>query len=335
MSYFKELSFIGKYLGSSLDMVQAGGGNISIKDGDKLIIKSSGCILSEIEETYGLSVVSLKKAQKLNNELDSIDEANFGKELETLCVSDEYKRPSIETPFHSLIKYKVVIHIHPIPVLAMLSQKDTQKILDDNFENYSLIPYATPGKKLAIEFKKNLKTDSKIIFMQNHGLVIAEDSTEKALELLDIVITKACDITGYNLSTFPQEVVEYLYKQHNLLLSVYESKDQELIDHYNKNGYRPLCPDDVVYISHEDLQLIDIDEIDKYMKIFKDYPRVIFKDDKLYFLAKNTIKARQIYEQFYCAVKAKGLLKNNVYIDKKEQEFLLNWEAEKYRQKKG
>lgn len=335
MSYFKELSYIGKYLGSSLDLVQAGGGNISIKDGEQLIIKSSGCILSEIEETYGLSVVDLKRAQEINGNLENISEEDFGKELESLLVSNEYNRPSIETPFHSLIKHKVVIHIHPIPVLAMLSQINTKEILEEHFENYSLIPYATPGKKLAIEFKKNLDSNSKVIFMQNHGLVIAEDSTEKALELLDIVITKACDITGYNLSTFPQDIVEYLYKQHNLLLAVYAAKDEELIELYNKNGYHPLCPDDVVYISHEDLQLIDIDEITKYMKIFKDYPRVIFKDEKLYFLAKNTIKARQIYEQFYSAVNAKGLLNSNVYIKKEEQKFLLNWEAEKYRQKKG
>lgn len=335
MNYFNELSFIGKYLGSSLDLVQAGGGNISIKDKDKLIIKSSGCILSEIEEDYGLSVVDLKKAQNLNENLENISEEDFGKELEKVNVSIKYKRPSIETPFHSLIEEKVVIHIHPIPVLAMLSQENTDDILKENFENYSLIPYATPGKKLALEFKKNLDSNSKIIFMQNHGLVIAEENVEKALELLDIVITKACDITGYNISTFPQDIVEYLHNKHNLPISVYASKDQELVTLFSKNSYHPLCPDDVVYISHEVLQLNDLDEITKYIKIFKTYPRVIFKDDKFYFLAKNIIKARQIYEQFFSAVKAKGLLNKNIYITKEEQNFLLNWEAEKYRQQKG
>jgi rhamnose utilization protein RhaD (predicted bifunctional aldolase and dehydrogenase) len=335
MSSFKELAYIGKYLGSSLDLVQAGGGNISLKDEDQLIIKSSGCILSEIEENYGLSIVDLNKAQKFNETLDKIDEDKFGNELEKLLISKEYKRPSIETPFHSLISYKVVIHIHPIPVLALLSQSNTEELLRDHFDDYCLIPYATPGKKLAIEFKKHLDPKSKLIFMQNHGLVIAHNSSTEALELLEKVITKSCDLTKYKRDTFAQEVVSYLHKKHNIPMSVYTSKDEELVKLYNKNSYHPLCPDDVVYITHDVLQLIDIDEIDKYMKIFKTYPRVIFRNNTIYFLAKNTIKARQIYEQLYSAVKAKGLLNNNEYISKKEQEFLLNWEAEKYRQKKG
>lgn len=334
MSYFKELSYIGKYLGSSLDLVQAGGGNISIKDKDKLIIKSSGCILSEIEEGYGLSIVDINKANTLNKNLLKITENEFGKELENLCVSQDYKRPSIETPFHSLIKYKVVIHIHPIPVLAMLSQKNSKEILKQNFEFYSFIPYATPGKKLALEFKENLNLDSKIIFMQNHGLVVAEDTTEKALELLEEVINKACKITQFQQNSFPLEVVKYLKNHHNKLISLYTSKDQELVELYNQNGYQALCPDDVVYVSHKVLELENINDLDSYIQEFNTYPRVILKNKKLYFLAPNTIKARQIYEQFYSAVKAKGLLKENVYIEKEEQNFLLNWEAEKYRQQK-
>ena len=335
MNYFNELSFIGKYLGSSLDLVQAGGGNISIKDKDKLIIKSSGCILSEIEEDYGLSIVDLKKAEKLNEHLVEIKEDNFGKELENLCINSDYKRPSIETPFHSLITNKVVIHIHPIPVLSMLSQIDSKDILAKNFDNYSFIPYATPGKKLAIEFKKNLNKDSKVIFMQNHGLVIAEDSTEKALNLLIDVVKKSATLTGYKLKPFSMDIVNYFKQKHNTLISVYESKDSELVQLYKNNGYRPLCPDDVVYVSHKVLELSEFKDIDTYIKEYKTYPRIIFNENNLYFLAKNTIKARQIYEQFFSAVKAKGLLDKNIYIEQDEQNFLLNWEAEKYRQQKG
>ena len=57
MDIFSELSWLGKYLGSRLDLVQAGGGNISVKDGNELYIKSSGCILSEVSD-MGMDVLT-------------------------------------------------------------------------------------------------------------------------------------------------------------------------------------------------------------------------------------------------------------------------------------
>ena len=58
MKEIKELVEISKYAGERLDLVQAGGGNSSVKlDNGQMLIKASGYSLSEVVEGYGYSKV--------------------------------------------------------------------------------------------------------------------------------------------------------------------------------------------------------------------------------------------------------------------------------------
>jgi rhamnose utilization protein RhaD (predicted bifunctional aldolase and dehydrogenase) len=335
MNYFDDLSFIGKYLGSSIEWVQAGGGNISIKDNEHLLIKSSGCTLSEIEENYGISIVDLKKAKDLNQKLENINESNFGKKIESLLIDSNQKRPSIETPLHSLIDYKVVLHIHPISVISIVSQTNSKELLSKSFSNYSFIPYATPGKKLAQAFKENYNGTDKVIFMENHGLVIAHETVEGAINLLEDTISKVNLLTSYSHNSKPQNYISFFKKKLGLNLSVYESIDERIVSTYRANKYTPICPDDVVYISHEVLEISSESSFDDYIAKYSTYPRVILDNDSFYFVANNIPKAKHIYEQFFSSITAASLLNKNIYISEKEQNFLLNWEAEKYRQQKA
>lgn len=101
MDEIKNLIKLSKYAGMREDIIQAGGGNTSVKiDDETMFIKSSGYQLSEMEENIGYSKVNYKKIVdyfKTNLEIKRNDEKNL---LEDTLIKG--KRPSIETFLHSI-----------------------------------------------------------------------------------------------------------------------------------------------------------------------------------------------------------------------------------------
>ena len=53
----KELTEVSNYFGQRFDLIQAAGGNSSIKNGKSMYIKSSGYSLAELDESNGYSIV--------------------------------------------------------------------------------------------------------------------------------------------------------------------------------------------------------------------------------------------------------------------------------------
>ena len=85
------LSLISKYYGIRLDLVQAGGGNISIKESNCLYIKASGYSFFDVGEKDSLSVV---------RDIDIIAEdicKSISNEAKYLRQMSEYGQPSLET----------------------------------------------------------------------------------------------------------------------------------------------------------------------------------------------------------------------------------------------
>ena len=57
---------ISRYAGERFDLVQAGGGNSSVKlDNDEMLIKASGFLLSEVTKDRGFSTVDTKKVANI------------------------------------------------------------------------------------------------------------------------------------------------------------------------------------------------------------------------------------------------------------------------------
>ena len=70
----QELIKISKYAGMREDLVQAGGGNTSVKiSKNEMLIKASGCQLSEVSKDYGYSRVCYSQiAEYLSTHQDII-----------------------------------------------------------------------------------------------------------------------------------------------------------------------------------------------------------------------------------------------------------------------
>jgi rhamnose utilization protein RhaD (predicted bifunctional aldolase and dehydrogenase) len=61
-----DLVDISKYAGERIDLVQAGGGNSSVKfDNGQMVIKASGYSLSELVDGYGYSTVLTKQVAEI------------------------------------------------------------------------------------------------------------------------------------------------------------------------------------------------------------------------------------------------------------------------------
>ncbi len=142
--YFESLYILVdlcKKVGERFDYTQAGGGNISVKFTYKevnfIIIKSSGVSLNEVSIFNGHTLLS-------NSDI---------------CWG---KKQSIETGLHTTCTSKIVIHCHPISLIASMCNSDF-------ITEYPLIPYKPPGEELTnaiIPYK-----DEPIILLRNHGII--------------------------------------------------------------------------------------------------------------------------------------------------------------------
>src|SRR5712692_5957891 len=98
-------------LGQNLDLVQAGGGNTSLKDNGTLWVKASGkWLVNAMEEEMFLPV-------RHTDILRSMDEGREYTE-EYTTKSGATLRPSVETSMHVVLPHPVVVHVHSVRAIA-------------------------------------------------------------------------------------------------------------------------------------------------------------------------------------------------------------------------
>ena len=168
-------------LGSDVSAIQGAGGNISYKDGDRLIVKASGTYLSDALKRNIFVELSRMEVLKLVDERCD----NFA----TLLPAGEL-RPSIETPLHALMPQEIVIHAHCVHTIAHTvmgrSIAEFQELLPKF--RVALIPYKRPGLPLSLAVKKALlEQEYDVLILQNHGIVIGADNVERAFAMLEAV----------------------------------------------------------------------------------------------------------------------------------------------------
>ncbi len=195
--YLSNLSKASIKIGQEISYVQGGGGNTSVKlNNSKMAIKASGIKLKDMTQDLGYSIVDYSL---LNNYLDSpdSDDDKFSKKIASFVVETE-NRPSIETGFHSLLG-KYVIHTHSAFVNVLTCSTEGYEEILKMFPNSIWVKYATPGRDLTIELKKNIPCplpEEGSIFLQNHGLIVWALSHEKAIEIHNNISETIKDLLG-------------------------------------------------------------------------------------------------------------------------------------------
>ncbi|MDX1957553.1 MAG: class II aldolase/adducin family protein [Leptospiraceae bacterium] len=185
---------ICKKISSSPLWIQGPGGNVSVKmDDSKMIVKASGSELAEVNETKGYAYVSrnyfLDGWKKIKSSGKTVVESEVAySSLVYLSNEDtkSYPRPSMELGFHAILDFKYVFHFHSLASLVACyyyTEKQSDILLEilKNDSDIFFEPFHMPGFRICEPMEtissSSLEKDSIIIFLANHGVILATNST--------------------------------------------------------------------------------------------------------------------------------------------------------------
>ncbi|MGO9642731.1 MAG: SDR family oxidoreductase [Candidatus Acidiferrales bacterium] len=203
-----QLIEISHAVGANAEYVQAAGGNTSVKsaDGRTMAIKASGTGLTSMSETQGWVEMDVAAVLRV---LDRTDLATLpaqereARVLEALRAAaiGGHGRPSVETALHAMLE-RVVIHTHAVAANALncgMGVEGLKAISSPNEPPPLWVPYTDPGWCLAALVRSAAQTYRKmhgclpaVIFMENHGLLVAAAGARECLALHDEWVTR-CD----------------------------------------------------------------------------------------------------------------------------------------------
>lgn len=341
--FLSELCNISNYAGMREDLVQAGGGNSSVKISDcEMLIKSSGYALSEVNKNKGYSVVNYKKAMEFVKGL----ETKYSEQeiLDKILCSGE--KPSIEVFLHAMMN-KCTLHTHPIAVGVIVSRKSWKTELEKLFPEALFVEYATPGMELARLCYTQIKEKKvKVVFLQNHGLIISGETAMEVLQETENVIQKMEQYLGSKRWN-EMETIELAGKFKACIpdfeQSVYLTRDERIYSILKENRYfcadLAVSPDMVVYCG-EKMLCLGQEHIEEDIKEFYEIygmPATVLFNGHVYIIAENKKKASEIESllAFGMEIVQFNQKQELNMLSNAERKFLHGWEAEKYRRNKG
>jgi ribulose-5-phosphate 4-epimerase/fuculose-1-phosphate aldolase len=283
-----ELKKISKYCGERFDLVQAGGGNTSVKTiNNWLVIKASGYNLTSVDTKNGYVVMD---NQKLVNYIESnrVNDVLIYNAIGT-------KRASIETFMHSILQ-KYTIHLHPVQINRVLVSKDARDIINKIYPNSLIIDYLTPGIQVCNKIKE-LYCDQKVIFLLNHGIIITSDKIQEIYEILEDILMKfehEQQLSGFDRYKFTNNISSAIntkfcldnvtYLVEDSLISKYLIENKRLFDS------QITFPDAVVYCGVSKLH--GIKNIDTSIEC----PKIIIENNFVYINANTLAKCKDIQD---------------------------------------
>lgn len=354
VSLKESLQNISFYAGNRFDLVQAGGGNTSVKLTDnKMLVKASGINLSEVTIDSGYVPVNY---QIIRNFLKNYDFTGLDKKQREQVANQsmlesklaETGRPSIETFLHALLNTHT-LHTHPVSVNAIACKKNWKEELLSIWPDAICVPYHTPGIDLAIALSEEMNAYTvikghfpKVVFLQNHGLIVSSDDPKEVIELTETVNDAVANSIGLKLERYKNVSIlqTLLYKIKAMPLSVFCNDDSIINEYISKEqtGIKiwPFCPDTLIYCGIRPVFLKDLQDetsIQEYINEFSEYPKVIIFDDQIYFCAESLKKAKEAQEllKFHLMV-VQSSQNETQRLKLSEIGYLSNWDAEKFRQ---
>ena len=175
-------------MGADPLLVQAAGGNTSLKYEGVMWIKASGTWLRDAASKDIFVPANREALLTALARNDPACEACTDFVLADLNATG--LRPSIETTVHALMPHRVVVHVHCVSTIAWAIRSDAELRLAGKLKdfNWTFIPYARPGLSLANAIAAHLKSGITVLILGNHGLVVAAETVVEAETLLYRVV---------------------------------------------------------------------------------------------------------------------------------------------------
>jgi rhamnose utilization protein RhaD (predicted bifunctional aldolase and dehydrogenase) len=321
-------------IGRNPMLVQAAGGNVSWKDGDTLWIKASGTWLRDAGKQDIFVPVDLQALQA------AFATGHF--DVQPRLVSAVQLKPSIETILHALMPQKIVVHVHAIEPLSWLVREnalDAIKARMPHSLRYVTVPYSKPGKELAQSVWTALQAchGAQAVLMMNHGVVVAGDSLTDVQATLETLLTALAapvqiDAAHAAQPPGPSALAPALMplptpRVHAL------ATDVHLLNRVTNDWI--LYPDHVVFLGARAIvfdtlqqaqQSAEADTLPKEMPIFIKNTGVFSCGP----VSESKLEQLGCYHDLVTRIPSEAALR---HLSPEHIAALLNWDAEKYRQK--
>lgn len=185
---FNALRTLSAKVGSDPSLVQAAGGNTSIKADGVMWIKASGTWLRDAAAKdifVPLDLARLTAALAADDPACESCTDFVRQDINPLGL-----RPSIETSVHGLMPQKAVVHVHCVNTIAHAIRSDAEQVLGEKLKafNWAFVPYARPGLMLSRAIRKAYRPGVDVLVLGNHGLAVAADTVAEAEALLHRVV---------------------------------------------------------------------------------------------------------------------------------------------------
>jgi rhamnose utilization protein RhaD (predicted bifunctional aldolase and dehydrogenase) len=187
---FHALRELSAALGADPLRTQGAGGNTSIKLDGVMWIKASGTWLADALVQDIFTLVRLDPLRKAIADGDpraaaDVDFVDSGANLSGL-------RPSIETSVHAIIPAPVVVHIHCVNTIAFAVRHDGESLVRERLRPHAdvalaFIPYRKPGLPLGHAIAEQLTKDTNVFVLSNHGLVVAGETVAEVADRIERV----------------------------------------------------------------------------------------------------------------------------------------------------
>ncbi|MBZ9822850.1 class II aldolase/adducin family protein [Mesorhizobium sp. CA4] len=171
-------------IGADPHLTQAAGGNTSLKAGDTLWIKASGTWLKDaLTDDIMVPVAMgplLEAVERRDPTADKPQAFAIG------ALNPRGLRPSIETTVHALMPQRVVLHVHCVNTISLAVQTDCEAEATRRLDGvaWAYVPYRRPGLPLAQGIAERLRPGTDVLILGNHGLVVAAETVAEAERLL-------------------------------------------------------------------------------------------------------------------------------------------------------
>ena len=346
MNTLEALIEYSRRYGADPALVNAGGGNTSAKENGIMYIKCSGTALAQASadsfarmDMTALEATLTKKYPDTDKEREAAFLADM---MAARCEGEENKRPSVETLLHALFPQKFVLHLHPALVNGLTCSKGNETLAREILgENVVWIPACRPGYILAMLMYEKFKQaggNINVVLLENHGVFFAADTVAELDKLLCDMMDKlmacvsdkpevkieAADEQGMKLAKLGG--FDFCFKVSGKSALEFAASREAATDMMT-----PFDPDQVVYCGAGAEFVCDITKTEKVNRKV-----VILKSSGIYAMG-NTEKqatnaALLTADSVNIAVYTRAF-GGASHLSAELVDFLVNWEAESYRQK--
>lgn len=308
-------------IGSWPDWVQGPGGNCSIKEDNRLLVKRSGALIADTTEEKGWVLCD---SRRINEALVA------GEEDISSCVMEGSGKPSIEAFLHTFPS-RIIVHLHPAPLMNLLCSDSIESLHYEEIPN-RIIPYCKPGIPLTHALQKVYDPSIPLYFLKNHGVILMANTVAEILSMMmrlrEDLFDKQQLSTNICLASTLYRLIHTLTGK-RLLVRPY----LQLNVRSRERIFFPYSPDIAVFLQKAAL-VIENPQTDyetylqDYIKTYGTLPSVIGTSNAIYIIGSSIEACSSTYEilMAYYTIPV-----GSTHLTETDYSELVNWDKEKAR----